>query len=77
VNLQQVQQELSKATSALKTAEAEKARAEGQLQSLQQQLKADFNVSTVEEAKKLIVDLNSDIQTLDVKIAELEAQLER
>lgn len=53
----------------------EKSKAEGKLDSLTESLKKDFSISTIEEAEKLLLDLEDKVSKTEEKYTSIMEQI--
>lgn len=63
-------------TNKIKRAENEKAKSEGAIESLFKQLKSDYGIETIEEAKEKVKQLNESIKKSSAIIEKMMDELE-
>lgn len=63
-------------TNKIKRAENEKAKSEGAIESLFKQLKSDYGIETIEEAKEKVKELNESIKKSSAIIEKMMDELE-
>ena len=70
MNLEQIEKDLSKFQKLATNLDREIATNEGKLESILDQLKKDFNVLTIDDADKILTELEQEVVTLEKEISE-------
>ena len=70
MNLEQIEKDLSKFQKLATNLDREIATNEGKLESILDQLKKDFNVLTIDDADKTLIELEQEVVTLEKEISE-------
>jgi len=70
MNLEQIEKDLSKFQKLATNLDREIATNEGKLESILDQLKKDFNVLTIDDADKTLIELEQEVVTLEKGISE-------
>ena len=70
MNLEQIEKDLSKFQKLATNLDREIATNEGKLESILDQLKKDFNVLTIDDADKTLIELEQEVVILEKEISE-------
>jgi len=70
MNLEQIEKDLSKFQKLATNLDREIATNEGKLESILDQLKKEFNVLTIDDADKTLIELEQEVVTLEKEISE-------